>query len=456
MPFLPLVLEHSFHQPPSTIGLVIAVYPVASLLSTPWASWLSRRTHAIIWLHSTAVLLTALATVLFGSSEGLLRWFSVETVMLFVVATRALQGVANALYMASNTAVVTRNFRDHVPYVIGMAEVAVGIGAQFGRLAGGFLYDQGGFAFPFLLVSGVQVAVALVGFNFSEEQDPEDAPDEAAPVAAPAAKKAPRAVAWATLATPRMLAAALATLLNYLLTGFYDGTLPLHLEQNFGAGLSASTIGALYALRSVSYMLTCYLCAQAMAKGTLSFEALIAGGAFCGIAGLVLAGPQLFLTNLLGLSQGSQHLTTAWAVQIASLLVSSAGCAMLLVPSLPLMQSEARRLTRRDDAVEQVTELFMAMLCVGEASGPVLGGWAVGVVGFRAASGLFSSVFLLEVALIACLRLARAAPVETADFGTPGSPLLGLGSPGHSPLLGSPGGSAGRSHSVRWCHASPG
>lgn len=35
-------------------------------------------------------------------------------------------------------------------YVVGMAEVAVGFGAQLGRLAGGALYDLGGFGCPFL------------------------------------------------------------------------------------------------------------------------------------------------------------------------------------------------------------------------------------------------------------------------------------------------------------------
>lgn len=37
-----------------------------------------------------------------------------------------------------------------VAYVVGMAEVAVGFGAQLGRLAGGALYDLGGFGCPFL------------------------------------------------------------------------------------------------------------------------------------------------------------------------------------------------------------------------------------------------------------------------------------------------------------------
>ena len=54
-------------------------------------------TFQILCLHSAAVLLTAVATVFFGLSEGFLRWFSVETTMFFVVALRALQGIANAL-----------------------------------------------------------------------------------------------------------------------------------------------------------------------------------------------------------------------------------------------------------------------------------------------------------------------------------------------------------------------
>lgn len=50
-----------------------------------------------------------------------------------------------------------------VAYVVGMAEVAVGFGAQLGRLAGGGLYDLGGFACPFLTAS-----VPLSGDDFGE------------------------------------------------------------------------------------------------------------------------------------------------------------------------------------------------------------------------------------------------------------------------------------------------
>ena len=45
-------------------------------------------------------------------------------------------------------------------YTVAMAEVAVGSGAQLGRLAGGLLFDLGGFGCPFLVAS-----VPLDSFN---------------------------------------------------------------------------------------------------------------------------------------------------------------------------------------------------------------------------------------------------------------------------------------------------
>ena len=45
-------------------------------------------------------------------------------------------------------------------YTVAMAEVAVGSGAQLGRLAGGLLFDLGGFGCPFLVAS-----VQLDSFN---------------------------------------------------------------------------------------------------------------------------------------------------------------------------------------------------------------------------------------------------------------------------------------------------
>eukprot|EP00438_Fugacium_kawagutii_P006855 Skav200839 [mRNA] locus=scaffold2392:39496:41371:- [translate_table: standard] len=70
------------------------------------------------------------------------------------------QGVGQALYMAANTTLISRRFTA-VAYVVGMAEVAVGFGAQLGRLAGGGLYDLGGFASVAYVVGMAEVAVGF-------------------------------------------------------------------------------------------------------------------------------------------------------------------------------------------------------------------------------------------------------------------------------------------------------
>lgn len=442
MPFLPLVLEREFRQPQSIIGLVVAVYPVASLLGTSWATSLSRRTDRIVALHSVAVLCIAFTTLLFGLSERLLRVLSLEATMAFVVISRALQGVANALYLAANTTLVTRNFGEQVPYVIGMAEVAVGMGAQIGRIVGGILYDQGGFACPFLIVVVIQILCAVLGFSFAEATAAPESPSPGIVV---------RPIPWRTLATPRMAVAAMATLLNYLLTGFYDSTLPLHLEKRFGGDVSVTLVGGLYAMRSISYMLVCYVCAQLMASKRASVEALIGAGSLAGLLGLLFIAPQAFVGEALGFGTGTQAPTDPgpWALQIVALVVSSAGCALLLVPSLPLMQQEASQLSKNPAAVEQVTGLFMTMLSLGEASGPVIGGWAAGLLSFRVASGMFSVIFGVEAAAAACglgsVKSSQQEPVED-DFA---SPLLRAASPGGSGPNGTP-------RAPRWCHASPG
>lgn len=77
---------------------------------------------------------------------------SASNAFLALVALSFVQGVGQAFYMAANTTLIARRFQ-RVAYVVGMAEVSVGLGAQLGRLGGGGLYDLGGFACPFLTTS---------------------------------------------------------------------------------------------------------------------------------------------------------------------------------------------------------------------------------------------------------------------------------------------------------------
>merc|ERR1712137_1380369 len=110
----------------------------------------------------------------------------------------------------------------------------------------------------------------------------------------------------------------------------------------------------------------------------MKFEHMIAIGAFLMAVGLVLTAPQPFVHR--GerklFSFGCSSVIVKWALQMVSIVFTSAGCSMLFIPGLPLMQKAVRHLG--NEAVEKVASLFIAGLTIGEALGPLFGGWLVG------------------------------------------------------------------------------
>eukprot|EP00930_Biecheleria_cincta_P059572 TRINITY_DN45276_c0_g1_i1.p1 TRINITY_DN45276_c0_g1~~TRINITY_DN45276_c0_g1_i1.p1 ORF type:complete len:264 (+),score=42.13 TRINITY_DN45276_c0_g1_i1:3-794(+) len=108
----------------------------------------------------------------------------------------------------------------------------------------------------------------------------------------------------------------------------------------------------------------------------------------------------------------------SWIMQIVSLVVLSAGNALLFVPGLPLMQAEVRHLGTT--AAEQVSLAFMIAMSAGEAAGPILGGVLVGHFGFQCTTAAFTAL-LIPLAVCSVLAydadviLARSSEEETLE-----------------------------------------
>merc|ERR1719384_210955 len=91
--------------------------------------------------------------------------------------------------------------------------------------------------------------------------------------------------------------------------------------------------------------------------------------------------PQPFVISMEVAITGAEPSHAAlWAMQVLSFIVTSGGGACLFVPSLPLMQAEVRK--HGQIAIEQVAELFVIMMTLGEMLGPIFGGWLTQHIGF--------------------------------------------------------------------------
>lgn len=223
------------------------------------------------------------------------------------------------------------------------------------------------------------------------------------------------------LLTPRTWVGMAAVFLNYFQAGLYDATLSPYVMQNLQLH-SVGPISIIFAYRSLMYLVLSYACAEIMRRKAMSFERLIMIGCGLCITGFTFMAPQVFLLGaeemLLGSSMPLKW--RRWALQCVAVSFASAGPALLFSPSLPLMQSEAKHLG--DRAVEQTASLFMAMMSLGEACGPIVGGLMVEKLGFRAATALAILPYAAELA-------AAAYFFDAGDDGT------GLTAGAHRPLL---------------------
>mmetsp|Transcript_15458 Transcript_15458/g.54159 ORF Transcript_15458/g.54159 Transcript_15458/m.54159 type:complete len:569 (-) Transcript_15458:17-1723(-) len=414
--FLPLVLHQNFGQPFVGIGLAMAMYPTAALISSMWATRFVLKSQSVVKVHTYALILMAIATALFASSKEMLYMFGPGPAMCFVVIFRCCQGVTSALYLSSNTTLITRFFTGDVPYVLGMVEVAVGTGSQLGRMLGGVMFDLGGFPCPFLVLAVVQVGWSIVGLTFNDT----GSGDQVIHTRPVLLRQDPTTLPWTAFLTKRGSVALFGVAANYFAVGFLDTTLPSHLEENIGP-ISVSTLSVVVSMRSASYLIFSYIFAQAMHRNIISYERMTTLGAFNALVGLYLMGPISPISSALAFLGDGQvaPLSVRWAVQIMSMVIMPSGLAALFIPSLPLLQSEVRHLGSH--ATEQVVQLFIAAMSLGEAIGPILGGLLVARLGFPWAS-FFMGAPLIAV-LIGSLVTYDREVVEARSEGRRGALL---------------------------------
>mmetsp|Transcript_46516 Transcript_46516/g.110567 ORF Transcript_46516/g.110567 Transcript_46516/m.110567 type:complete len:489 (+) Transcript_46516:54-1520(+) len=386
-PFLPIVMIEQFKQRESMVGVATAAYPMAALLATPFATSRLMKTKRIMRAHCLALMLMAGSNAIMSSAAHLLGIVGPRSATLAIVIFRMLQGVAFAYYMGANTTLITRIFPKDVSYIVALVEVFVGVGAQLGRLFGGVIYDTAGFAAPFLLVAGLQAATASFGFVCFGVNEGAEESDEPRGTAAPAVTAAP--VRWRALLVPRVFLGMFAVFLNFFQLGFYDTTLSPFLKDHLELE-GTTTISVLFALRSLSYLSFSYFCGQLMRHRAVSFEVLILCGATCCTTACILIplNPDDFSIR------GQAHVGIL-LYEAMSLMIGSAGPALLFIPSLPIMQHGVRHLGTA--AIEQTTTLFMAMMSIGEAIGPILGGWLVQSFGFQVSSAIVLMPFAMQI-----------------------------------------------------------
>lgn len=154
IPIIPYFTKH-FHLSSSMTGLLFSSYALASLSSTPFFGMLADRMGRRVPILSGLVILL-LATLLFAFSHS----------FALLIASRLIQGIGAGAAWAASLAFLADLFQPKIRgRAMGMAFTGISTGSLLGAPLGGFIFEFGGYQWPFLFVAGLSVMNFILFFT---------------------------------------------------------------------------------------------------------------------------------------------------------------------------------------------------------------------------------------------------------------------------------------------------
>lgn len=404
-PFFMRYATQEVHADPAAVGLIFAALPFASFLgavpATRFVSKVGPRRALSLGLFFLAV-----GTGAFGMCKSVVAW----------VLWRFVQGFATApVYcVISSTLASTFTGEGEFARVNGYQEIMANIGFSIGPMLGGAMYEWGGFEAPFV-ISAIAHTLFVVVFEFVPDKmyDPPESllDNEAKETREDLAQHDPETNqmgVWEVMFRRVVLVTGI-TSLSPGIWGSLEPVMADHFRATLG-NISDSTVGAIMAAPALSATLAAIVVPRLSHR--VSDLAFMLGGFLMmaiGLSGFCLPDPGDDPEVASGgLPTGSP---AQWALQLISLNVCGFGFAVAWTPCMPsLVESAAGQVVEntgmdRHSAVQRVSTPIAAVFsggsALGEALGPIIGGSAVGAVGFDGMSRIYMVVLFAYCGLLA-------------------------------------------------------
>ena len=267
-----LVVPLTAHSPANISGhgqlaLLYGGYALGVFIATPIFGLLGNQIGGkrIVIL---GVLLSGAATLLF--------WFGATFSMAFLA--RLCQGAASAAAWTAGLALIAERYIKNRVQMMGLALAGSTAGSVLGPVAGGFLYQAGGFALPFLTVS------VLVGI---------DAVQRVFLLPGKVTHRGSNAELFALVADKSVLVPGLAVGLAAFGWGIVEPLLPEHLSRSEA---TPSTIGVIFTISTIAFGLITPVISQVATR--VPIKRVVAGGTIAMATTLPLLGllPGIVLT----------------------------------------------------------------------------------------------------------------------------------------------------------------
>ena len=326
VPILP-IYAGSLGISQTALGFLFGSYALALLITTPIFGMISDklgRRGPMLW----GILGLAAATLLFAFANTF--WF--------LLLARILQGCAAAITWTAGLALLADFYpSEERGQAMGIALSGQAMGILVGPSLGGWLYQIGGYMFPFFVAAGLGVLDGLLRLLLLKEEPHREKQTEQQP--------------FELLRNQQFLLIVGAVMIGAAVPSALQPTLPARFEAVFHA--TPLVIGLLFAVPTIAYAIIAPLIGRLSTK---------LGHARMTVLGFIIT----------ALAMAFVTLPSNIYLEIAALSLIGIGMGMILAPSLPRMADLAQE---KENASYGFTfAIYNTAYSVGMMMGPVLSG----------------------------------------------------------------------------------
>ena len=427
-PFFPLEAQR-LGLSEDAVALVFGIMPFAMLLASPAAGPLATALGRQTVLCAGASLLT-LGGTCFGVGSVLTPGSTLLLTLL--LCCRVMQGVGSALMVTCLFALLADSFPDSKGKVMGLAEMAGGLGWSIAPPLGGLLYSSGGFVLPFVVLGPLPLVILFPILllmprrpsSTATSSDHNDSPgrDGAVTVEGNACVRMRR------LLSPGLVVSAFLAMVPFLSWATLDLGLTVWLTRYVGLGIRGATgiftlIPAGYFCGSLGFgwitdkvedkklLIAGGLWATGLAYGMFyryrlstasqSTEEVMVIGVVCALLGLSF--PAVMVPCLPDMHHCAQR--SPWRSPpppaVGAICHGVEGDTIWQAPRQKQRQRQLQLVAEEEDATNLISALYTTMMNLGGALGPGIGAMGIQRVGFPVTVALFGLAHLVLGLLLA-------------------------------------------------------
>mmetsp|Transcript_38091 Transcript_38091/g.94487 ORF Transcript_38091/g.94487 Transcript_38091/m.94487 type:complete len:508 (-) Transcript_38091:306-1829(-) len=375
------------------IGLVFAIFAAVVFVSAPFVSS-ALNTHGKRAVYVVGGLVVCVGTILFAFAD---RIQNVQMYFAWCFVLRCVQGFGAALEETAAYAIIAEIDPDAVSFNLGMTEISTGLGYMIGPTVGGFLFQAGGFALPFLCIGFALLPAMLLILWI--------VPDDRSNIRTSTAKDdAPSSTPMLQLlARPQILAIALTAIIGNTDYAFLEPTLAGHVES---IAKSPQAIGMLFSVTSLTYTFSSPLMGWLSHKHRMGPRTVIIAGIAFQCLGFMLIGP----SPLLPFGQSGEG-PMSLNLLVFALFLFGLGESMSMTPLMEDMMLSCEG--RKDDAINALSALMTSCFSLGQMVGPLIGSFMASRLGFNwASTGIGVACFIHTFVLMYLQRQSKPHQVS--------------------------------------------